>query len=470
MINLPKVSLILIDCFNYGLAPISLKKSMAKVSFCEVIYMTDIDTELEGVTVIKIPTIKSKNDYSQFILKEAWKFIKTDYVIVSQHDSWVLDETCFDERLYEVDYAGGLWLETEGLANGNGGMSWRSKRLMEVVGKDDFINATAPEDVALCRVYRRYLEKNYGLVWASDEVCEKFSFELRQPTAPTFAFHSFFHAPFRKHIVLSRQAALGDLIMLEPVVAYYSKKNYQVVIDTLPEFMQIFLRYRYRVIHISQMNPKIIPERRINFEMVYENNPTKLVLESYIKVTGEKIPLRNSRLDFPIADNSYVFKKYILLHLDSTGLPHRDCHGVDWQVIFAYYTRLGYQVLQIGKRMKEEVAPYLNTPNIETLMFMIAGADLLIGIDSSPSQIAVALGVPAVIFFGSVNPVYRYSNFENIEVIHSPCVKKKDDFCYHKKAGTTVGVKCKYNEELPPCTIFSEYSVIKASNKLLKLI
>src|ERR1039457_7711049 len=118
MINLPKVSLILIDCFNYGLAPISLKKSMAKVSFCEVIYMTDIDTELEGVTVIKIPTIKSKNDYSQFILKEAWKFIKTDYVIVSQHDSWVLDENCFDERLYEVDYAGGLWLDRKSVVQG----------------------------------------------------------------------------------------------------------------------------------------------------------------------------------------------------------------------------------------------------------------------------------------------------------------------------------------------------------------
>ena len=110
----------------------------------------------------------------------------------------------------------------------------------------------------------------------------------------------------------------------------------------------------------------------------------------------------------------------------------------------------------------------MNTPNIESLMFMIKGCRLLIGIDSSPSQIAVALDVPAVIFFGSVNPAMRYHSFENIEVIHSKCVKPEDDFCYHNEI-STVGVKCKYNELSPPCSVYSEKKVIKSANKLLNI-
>jgi len=132
MLKLSNTTLLIIDCFNYGLAVQSIGKSMDKVEFGAVLFLTDIEIEIKGVKIIKIQSIRSKDDYSKFLLKEAYKFITTDFIIVAQHDSWVLNEDCFDQRLYDVDYAGALWLETDGLANGNGGMSWR---YMIVTGK-----------------------------------------------------------------------------------------------------------------------------------------------------------------------------------------------------------------------------------------------------------------------------------------------------------------------------------------------
>lgn len=468
MRHIDNCTMVIIDTLNYSKAIISLKNSLSECSFDRVLFLTDVQLDVPEAEVIIIPTIHSKDEYSQFVMKHLWEYITTDYVLITQQDSWILNGHLFPEELYEIDYAGALWLETDGLANGNGGFSWRSKRLCETVGKDDFINSATPEDVSHCRVYRSYLETKYGLKWASDELCERFSYELRAPIQRTFGFHSFFHPEYKEHIVLKRTASLGDLIMLELVIDYYAEKGLQVVIDTIPEFMQAFSRYRHKLIHISQMDVRIKPVRTISFDMAYEINPKQLVAKSYTDLTGENIPLRNSILNFPLDNNGSLFSKYILIHVDETGLNHRNCQGVNWDLVVSYYQRLGYQVFQTGKRMKEQVAPFINLSNIDMLMFMIAGADLFIGIDSSPLQMAVGLGTLAIGMFGSVNWRYRYLPTEKMIPLHTPCVKEDDDFCYHSETGTT-GVTCKYNSDNPPCVQFNEWEIIRAANKLLKL-
>ena len=250
-------------------------------------------------------------------------------------------------------------------------------------------------------------------------------------------------------------------------MGYYHNKGYRVVLDTLPQFMELFANHYYPVIHVSQMNPKIKPKRVINFDLAYEITPKKLALKSYIDVTGEDIPLRNSRLKNRVGTDSKFFDRYILIHVDETGMPYRNAHGINWAFVVQYFQRLNFSVYQIGKRMKDSVAPYFNTVNIETLMFMVGEADAVIGIDSGVTQISVALGTPTAIFFGSVNPAYRYANFDRIQVIHTPCITEEDEWCYHSQNGNTTGVKCKYNEHTPPCSRYTEFQVIDAVNKLL---
>ena len=468
-VKITDVCLISVDCVNYAKSIQSLRNCMSKCDFDKVVFLTDIDIEEEGIEVIKIPRINSKEAYSVFIIRELYKYFNETHCLIVQHDGTILNADCWDESFKYFDIIGARWLYPDNEPNcGNGGFSIRSHKLMKAVAEDDFIEILHPCDEILGRLYRRYLEKKYLIKFAPNDVCDRFSYELHTPVQRTFGHHAFFHPPFKEHIVLKRTASCGDVIMLEPVISYYSEMGFQVVLDTIQDYMQLFSRYRHRVIHTSQMDSRIKPIKTLSFDMAYEINPAQSVQKSYANITGEKISLRNSVLNFHAEPNGTLFNKLILIHIDETGMPYRNCNGVNWAMIVSYYTRLGYQVFQTGKRMGEQVAPIINIANIEVLMYMISSASLVIGIDSSPTQIAVALSTPAVIFFGSVNPELRYVSFENIEVIHTSCPTKRERYCYHEITDT-VGKVCEHNSEQPPCAVYSEWSVIKAANKLLKL-
>lgn len=467
-VKIKHVTLIAVDCVNYYLTIKSLRNCMDKCEFDKTIFCTDIDLKEEGIDVIKIDRINSKEEYSKFIIKELYKHFDTLYCLIVQHDGTILNADCWDERFYKYSYIGAKWNYPDGRNVGNGGFSMRSWKLQSILGTDDNIEIYSPEDEVISRLYRNYLEFNYDIQFPPETIADKFSFELNAPYQKTFGHHAYFHLPFKEHIILKRTAAAGDVIMLEPVISYYCDKGYQVVLDTLPQFMELFSRYKCKILHISEMDNRVKPIKCINFDLAYESKPKQLVLKSYIELTGENIPLRNSQLYFPVDGNAHLFERCILIHIDETGMPHRNCQGVNWNVVVAYYTKLGYLVFQIGKRMREQVAPYLNTTNIESLMFMLSGCSLLIGLDSSPLQIAVGLGTPAIGFFGSVNPALRYLPTDRLIPLHSPCVKPETDFCYHSEVGTT-GVRCIYYEEHPPCVQFSEYEIIKEGNKLLNI-
>lgn len=431
-------SLIAIDCYNYGGAVSSLKKSMAQCEFDKVLFFTDIEIEIEGIEVIKIPSISSKDEYSQFILKEVWKFIDTEFVLVTQHDSWVLNADSFDDGLYRVDYAGALWLETDGLANGNGGFSWRSKKLMNIVGNDPFVSATTPEDVALCRVYRNYLETKYGLVWATDELCEKFAFELKEPNQSTFGFHSFFHQPFKPTVIIKRSGAMGDCIILEPVLRWYYQHGYNVVLDMPPVIYELYSNHYFPVRHISQFDKGRIKAKEINLDLAYEIMPYQNYLRSYFEVCGIKdYDLSKPTLWPRVSNDTKLFNRYVVLHIDERPQPERNVYGVKWDQVINWLEEKGFTVLQIGAG---DGGLKINTSSTSMLKFIIAGADLFIGVDSGPSHIAIAHNIPSLIMFGSCKPSIIHADLSSVMVQQNECDKAG---CWHIEGGTS-GKECFY--------------------------
>jgi len=433
------------------------------------LFLTDVPIIIDGVKTIQIPKIKSKDEYSHFVIKELYKYINTEFILLVQHDSWVLDGNLFDERLYDVDYAGALWPEIDGLACGNGGMSFRSKRLLEVVGKDEFVNATAPEDVSICRVYRRYLEKNYGLVWASDEVCNGFSFEIAEPIQPTFAFHGYFHLPYKPVVVLRRSGAFGDVIQLEPICRHFYNKGYRVVLDTPIHFWRVFQHHFYPIEHFSRLDKRHKYEE-YNLDMSYESKPKQLHIDSYLEFCGiddcyDKVPV----LNFPVGEKDRIIKKkYVVIHLDRREQESRNVHGINWQNIVFFLRSKGYEVIQIGLNEHEETgAIEMRTLNENQLMYVVGGCEFFIGCDSAPSHIALALGKRAIIFFGSVNPKVIHPSMDNIIPIHNhskkPCTKP---FCWSDTAGTT-GTPCYLDLPIPPCVQYTNNQVLTAIKKII---
>lgn len=459
-------TLVAIDCYNYGKATDALQKSMKQNEFDKILFLTDIPLKIDGVEVVQIPSIKSKVEYSHFVVKELYKYITTDHALQIQHDSWTLQGDLFDERLYDYDYAGSLWNETDGYANGNGGYRWISRRFLEAVGTDDTIKATHPEDAQLSRTYRDYLEKVYDLKWATDEICEGFAFELREPRQPTMGFHSFFHRPFRETVVLKRSAALGDCLILEPILRYYANKGFNVVVDIPLSFYPLYSSHYFPVKHISQFDKGRVPARYINLDMAYEVKPNQNYLQSYFEFCGiEDYELTRPQL-FPLVnEKTKPFKKYCIVHIDQRETTHRNVYGVEWKRIQWHLEGLGYTVIQVGSNESEECGIHLNTKdNIGSLKFFIAGCDLFLGIDSSPAAIAMAYNKPCILMFGSVNPKYIHPDLTNTVVIQQPCDKAG---CWHIVGGTT-GQPCVYDAAKPPCCISSTGEIINAINKFHK--
>jgi len=458
--------LVCVDCYYYGASVSALQKSMVENEFDKVLFLTDIPITLPGIEVIQIPTIRSKREYSDFVVKQLYKYIDAKYVLHVQHDGYTLDGSQFDERLYDYDWAGSLWLESDGYANGNGGYKWVSKRLLEVVGTDGTIKATHPEDAQLCRTYRDYLEVTYGLKWATDEICEGFAFELREPARKTMGFHGNFHQPYRPSIVIKRTAAIGDCIILEPVMRYYALKGYNVVLDIPAAYFELYNAHYFPVKHLSQFDKgRINPEKEINIDLAYEVKPRQNYLKSYFEFAGiSDYQLTKPQL-YPLVDRrTKLFQKYVVLHIDERETPERNVYGVNWKNVQRHLETLGYTVIQIGANRHEPVGLYMNTPSIGFMKFVLAGADLFIGCDSGPSHIAVAHNVPSIIFFGSVCPDYIHADMTNIIPIQGSC---EAAYCWHIPGGTS-GQKCKFQDSdkyLQCCNVSFE-PVIDAINQL----
>lgn len=463
MISLPQITLVCIDTKNYGKAIYAINKSLEQIKPAKTLFFTDIKIKEPHFETIQIPRIKSRAEYSRFVVKQLLQYINTSHALIVQNDGYVLDSTAWQDEFLKYDYIGSPWLYPDDRNVGNGGFSLRSKRLMSVMQHDTFMDVYHPEDEVIGRLYRGYLEKKYNIKIASEKLAHQFSFELHKPKQKTFGFHGGHHHPYKEKIVIHRSGAMGDVIMAEPILEYYHNKGFEVWLDTPKQFHNLFNTHYFPVRHGR-------PEencRSINLDMGYEIRPNQPALKSYYEMCGiTDGVMRNSKLRHEIYPQTKFFDKYIVLHIDTTTIPHRDIHGVDWIEIVEYLENKGYKVFQIGKRQHNSVADYFNTCTENLLMHLIAGADLFIGIDSGCAQIAVALDIPSVIYFGSVNPEYRYTDFKKIKIIQNKCPIEKDG-CYHKVISVK-GQDCEVDIKYPPCCTHDTEEIINSINTFIE--
>lgn len=211
-INLPNVTLIGVDS-NEERLQIAIDKCKENIQFAAVVNLT-LD-------------IRSKEQYSEFCIKELYKYVNTEYLLICQYDGFVHNWKAWDNRYLDYDYIGAPWYYNDGMSVGNGGFSLRSRRLMEVLATDETITILHPEDHHICRTYRPYLEQKYGIKFAPIELAEKFSFEgYRQPDKfldKQFGRHgnnlrTQAVSKVNKRYVVNQFLSLGDILFLIPMI------------------------------------------------------------------------------------------------------------------------------------------------------------------------------------------------------------------------------------------------------------
>ncbi len=186
-------TLCVVDCSNHALAERALRLSMAGCEFAQVKFLSDRACALPGVASEPIATLRSAEEYSRFVLKELVRHIDTEYVLLAQWDGYVVNPAAWSPEFLLFDYVGARWEHTfERSAPhhnvGNGGFSLRSRALLEAL-QDPAIAPSHPEDQAIGRRYRTYLEERHGIAYATGEVADRFSFEHTEPAALPFGFH-----------------------------------------------------------------------------------------------------------------------------------------------------------------------------------------------------------------------------------------------------------------------------------------
>lgn len=185
--NLKNITLIGIDCIDVERIQKALDICSEYIDFGQVKLLTSLETpDPRKVTISHIGNIE---DFSKFCIVDLWKYVETDFVLLVQHDGFILNPDAWSDEFLNYDYIGAPWAvgtwETDYFPPelygqkvvGNGGFSLRSKKFLQAshdVSKTT--NCFHPEDVALC-VWNKSKLLDHGIVFAPVEIAEKFSYE-----------------------------------------------------------------------------------------------------------------------------------------------------------------------------------------------------------------------------------------------------------------------------------------------------
>jgi hypothetical protein len=202
--------------------------------------------------------------YSVFIMHSLYAFIDTDYCLIVQDDSWVLNGANFKPEYYEYDYIGGVshaaMVGNQLLLQGswhdkfprtlvqNGGFSLRSKRFLEAPNRYGIVHNHAQdihlwnEDVQLSCL-KRHIFAELGMKYASEKTIRDFSIENVIPT-----FHDNFD--FGKLLgchSTSRKLVSDTHILVNPICVTSHRE---------PDFLSFLQSIGYTIEYVASNNPQ----------------------------------------------------------------------------------------------------------------------------------------------------------------------------------------------------------------------
>jgi hypothetical protein len=268
---LKEVTLVCFDTRNIEAAIESICSSHKHVKFSESILFTTkalcsenivkkaklFDIKLEFVS-----EIKSTTEYSYFILTELYKYIHTEFCLVTQWDGWVIDSNFWDSNFLNYDYIGAIWPHYSENNIGNGGFSLRSKKLLE--STRDLMasspNFTPPliEDDYICREKKYIFVKTYQIKFPTNEIANRFSIEGNGNQLMSFGFHGMSNFS----IVFKKDFDLVKLINKLHDECFLNRASYDLTTNLFKEnritIAKLIIRRRFDVSGLSTKNMKLI--------------------------------------------------------------------------------------------------------------------------------------------------------------------------------------------------------------------
>ena len=195
MIYLPDVTLICVSSVKLDQTLYAFRKSMQGISFGDVKLVTHEESipgyAESGIALERCHQINSIDSYSAYMMYELHKHVNTSHCITIQADGFIINPDKWDPLWLEYDYIGAVWPHYDQYNVGCGGMSLRSRKLLQATSKitDDQTDYDIPEDLMICRYYRAFLEQGFAIRYAPPAVANHFSQEMMAQPWSTFSFH-----------------------------------------------------------------------------------------------------------------------------------------------------------------------------------------------------------------------------------------------------------------------------------------
>lgn len=187
---LPQVTLCAVSSVNVAATVRALENCLSQVNVATALLFTDspVRPDHPGIIVVPINRITSSHAYSDFLLTKLVDHVDTSHCLIVQWDGHVLNAARWRADFLAYDYIGASWPQfSDGHNVGNGGFSLRSRRLMEAC-RDPSFQPYHPEDVAIGRINRDWLEGR-GMRFAPRMIADMFSAERAGDVSVSFGYH-----------------------------------------------------------------------------------------------------------------------------------------------------------------------------------------------------------------------------------------------------------------------------------------
>ncbi|HCJ82832.1 MAG TPA: hypothetical protein DHV52_00610 [Parachlamydiales bacterium] len=267
--------------------------------------------------------------------------------------------------------------------------------------------------------------------------------------------------------ILVRNIGFGDNIWTEPLVRHLLAQGEEVLVQIAHPC--IFDHYPSTRLFVNCLE-KFFPMKNWPIDLKFQEMPRMHYLEAFRQQAGiSDLPLSYPKLYLSEEEKQRkISHKYVIFHLDKYQniQNFRNVYGVHWEKVIRYLRSRKLESIQISGKGLDLITTWFPTQDLRQVMSLIYNSELFIGLDSGPSHIAASMGIPSVIFFGSVNPKFRHLDEHKKVFLQSPCPWAH---CYHEMP-YSFGQLCRFvqEHEPPPCCIYDADRVIEAVSTLIQ--
>ncbi|HVO89999.1 MAG TPA: DUF5672 family protein, partial [Casimicrobiaceae bacterium] len=192
VLDLPTVTLLVVDTAEQGLALRALEESSKEIRFARRVLIGAHRVRSSNVPgdidVSVVDAVASPTSRARFMLSGLLDHVTTPHVLVVHWDAYVINPAAWDARFLQFDYVGARrHARSESVGPGSGGFSLRSRKLLGALSSAD-MNTGEADNVVIARTLRARLEREHGVRFADDATADRFAFASGHPIGKPFGF------------------------------------------------------------------------------------------------------------------------------------------------------------------------------------------------------------------------------------------------------------------------------------------